>query len=184
LHRDSATILAGIEQLQRTIKSTSRPADAVVLIRPIISWLVLSRRDVEKDLDHLQECGRALEALDSEQYAALHQRVRHLPKAAQTNVRRELHRVRQRLRMDESERQLVQKVAVNTSRFTYALKAVVAALQDGKVHQALKHAATAQRLEAEAQKLSNAITVAATQYQQEASRIVTRATLSPEALSA
>jgi hypothetical protein len=86
--------------------------------------------------------------------------------------------------MDESERQLVQKVAVNTSRFTYALKAVVAALQDGKVHQALKHAATAQRLEAEAQKLSNAITVAATQYQQEASRIVTRATLSPEALSA
>jgi hypothetical protein len=183
-YRDSATILAGLEQLERIIKSTPKPAEALVLIRPTANWLAHSRREAERSLAQLREYGRSLEGLDSARYAALHQRLAHLPRLAQAEARRELGRVRQRLRLDENERRLTEQVAANTAGFSEAVARVVQALEKGHRGRALRHARGAQRLEAEAQKLSAAITATTTHYQQAAARILTRAALSPEALHA
>jgi hypothetical protein len=174
----SGGIVALLDETERAI--ASRPNDprrALFLARPLVDRMSSARRSLEAALEELKLAGSSLEDLDCARFSALHHRVAHLPRSLQRVARRELAKVRRRLRVDQRERDLVAQVAANTTAFAHELDNVVKALDASHTGKALRHVRVARQVEREAMKLSLAIAAQTEMYGAEASRAVTRASL-------
>jgi len=184
LHLDSASVVARLKEIARVLKRyRSRPKTALLLAGPALCRLALGHGLAACDLAGLLRAGRSLETLSAVEYAALRRRLLGLPKAAQAEAWRELTQARQALHGDDQERDLVRRVVANNQAFAGTLVNALTSLERGHTRSASQRVALAVRHAHQAHRLSAEIAARGVRCRQEATRIITRASLATSEVS-
>ena len=178
LARDATIVRATLDAIRDLVRRyRNDPRAALGLSWPHLAWLESAEQGATQALARLGDLEEILANADESSFAALHERLAHLPANARQEACRQLAVVRSQLRLDERKRRARERLVLNARKMLDALTQVKESLGKGNAGRALRSVEHARRLDHDSSSALEELRALVARYRQEVTRQVTRAAL-------